>query len=50
MIDFPYLARFRFYTEGDTKLLRDYRQEGHISVFILGRSKELTRKHRWSKG
>lgn len=34
----PCHARFRFYPEGNTKLLRDYKQGSHISVFILGRS------------
>lgn len=31
----PCLARFRFYPEGKTKLLRDYKQGSHISVFYF---------------
>lgn len=31
----PCLARFRFYPEGKTKLLRDYKQGSHISVFLF---------------
>lgn len=32
----PCRTRFRFYPEGNTKLLRDYKLGSHISVFILG--------------
>lgn len=39
----PCLARFRFYPEGKTKLLRDYKQGSHISGFYFRKISAIKR-------
>lgn len=34
---FLFMPGLGFYPEGNTKLLKDYRQGSHILIFILGR-------------